>query len=86
MVYIGKLSLSECTIYARDAIIGGTLKGNIYTENSLKILKTAEIIGNIYATTVHMEDGVVFDGECKILSKEEMKNLIEKNKLIDNNK
>lgn len=78
MVYIGKKSLSECTIIAKNVIIGGTIKGSIYAENSLTVLKTAEIIGNIYSTSVKMDDGVVFDGECRILTKDEMRELIEK--------
>lgn len=80
MVYMGRKSLSECRIFARDVIIGGTIKGDIYSENTLKVLKTAEIIGNIYASTVHMEDGVIFDGQCQILSKQEMKTLIDRKK------
>ncbi|HBD92869.1 MAG: hypothetical protein A2015_03475 [Spirochaetes bacterium GWF1_31_7] len=81
MVYLGRKSLSECKIFARDVIIGGTIKGDIYSENSLKVLKSAEIIGNIYSSTIQMDDGVIFDGECRILSKEEMKSLIDKRKI-----
>lgn len=80
MVYIGRKSLSECVILAKDVIIGGTVKGSIYSENTLTVLKTAEIIGNIYAGSVSMEDGVTFDGECKILGKDEIKKLIETKK------
>lgn len=77
MVYIGKKSLSECNIFAKNVIIGGTIKGDIYAEDSLSVLKTAEIIGNIYSTNIKMDDGVIFDGECRVLSKDEIKKLIE---------
>jgi cytoskeletal protein CcmA (bactofilin family) len=78
MVYIGRKSISECVILAKSATIGGTIKGDIYAENSLTVLKTAEIIGNIYATSVHMDDGVVFDGKCQILSKDQIRELMDK--------
>ena len=80
IVYIGKKSISECVILAKSATIGGTIKGDIYAENSLTILKSAEIIGNIYATNVNMDDGVIFDGKCQILSKDQIRELMDKMK------
>lgn len=80
IVYIGKKSISECAIFAKNVTIGGTIKGDIYAENSLTVLKTAEIIGNIYATSVNMEDGVIFDGKCQILNKDQIRELMDKMK------
>ena len=78
MVYIGKKSISECVILAKSATIGGTIKGDIYAENSLIVLKSAEIIGNIYTTSINMDDGVVFDGKCQILTKDQILELMDK--------
>ncbi|MBO5288910.1 MAG: polymer-forming cytoskeletal protein [Spirochaetales bacterium] len=78
MVYIGKKSISECVILAKSATIGGTIKGDIYAENSLIVLKSAEIIGNIYTTSINMDDGVVFDGKCQILTKDQIRELMDK--------
>ena len=78
MVYIGKKSISECVILAKSATIGGTIKGDIYAEKSLIVLKSAEIIGNIYTTSINMDDGVVFDGKCQILTKDQIRELMDK--------
>ena len=78
MVYIGKKSISECVILAKSATIGGTIKGDIYAENSLIVLKSSEIIGNIYTTSINMDDGVVFDGKCQILTKDQIRELMDK--------
>lgn len=76
-VYIGKNGKVESLIIAKNIVIGGLIKGEIFAEEKITILKTAEIIGNIYSCSVKMEDGVIFDGECRILNKEDMKELIE---------
>lgn len=76
-VYIGKSGKAESIIIAKSIVIGGILKGNIYIEDKVQILKTGKIFGNIYSASVRMEDGVIFDGECNILSKIDMKDLIQ---------
>lgn len=76
-VYIGKTGRAESLIIAKNIIIGGVVKGDVFAEESIVILKTAEIIGNLYSCSVNMEDGVIFAGECRILNKEDMKELIE---------
>ena len=34
VVYIGEKSISECSIFAKNITIGGTIKGDIYAENN----------------------------------------------------
>ena len=76
-IFIGKTGVAECQIIAKNIIIGGTVKGDVYAEEYVQILKTGKILGNIYASSMNMDDSVVFDGECKILSKEEILKIIE---------
>ena len=79
-VIIGKSGRAESTIIAKNVIIGGTIKGDVYSEDKVLILKTGEIIGNIYSCAITMEDGVIFNGKCKILNKDNMRDLIDKKK------
>ncbi|MCG8569464.1 MAG: polymer-forming cytoskeletal protein [Spirochaetes bacterium] len=76
-VYIGKKGIAECIIIGKNIVIGGTVKGDVYAGENVVALKTAEIFGTIYATSIKMEDGVIFEGECRILSKDEMQELIQ---------
>jgi cytoskeletal protein CcmA (bactofilin family) len=76
-IYIGKSGVAECQIVAKNIIIGGTVKGDVYAEEFVQILKTGKILGNIYASSMDMDDSVIFDGECKILTKEEILKIIE---------
>lgn len=79
-VIIGKNGRSESTIIAKTVVVGGTVKGDIFADGKVIVLKTGEIIGNIYACSVNMEDGVIFNGECKIFPKDELKRIIETKK------
>ena len=79
-VIIGKNGRAECSIIGKTVIVGGTVKGDIFSEDKVLILKTGEIIGNIYTCSVTMEDGVIFNGKCKILNKENMREMIDKKK------
>ena len=76
-VFVGKNGLADGVVVAKTVIVGGTFKGDIFAEENVVVLKTGKIIGNIYSCSVNMEDGVMFDGECKILPKDDMKDLSE---------
>jgi cytoskeletal protein CcmA (bactofilin family) len=76
-VIIGKGGRAECMIVAKVVIVGGTVKGDIYAEDKVLVLKTGEVIGNIYGSSVTMEDGVIFNGKCTIISKSNIKDVIE---------
>jgi cytoskeletal protein CcmA (bactofilin family) len=80
-VYIGKTGVSDGMIIAKNIIIGGTVKGDVFAEENVVILKTAKITGSIYSCSLNMDDGVYFDGECRVLSKTDMKELIERKRL-----
>src|SRR4030042_899511 len=76
-VIIGKNGRAECMLIAKVVIIGGTVKGDVYAEENVLVLKTGEVIGNIYSASITMEDGVIFNGKCKIIEKENMKEILE---------
>ena len=75
-VYIGKHGRAEATIVANNIVVGGYVKGDIYAEKNVVVLKSAEIDGNIYTCSVNMDNGVLFNGECRILGEGEMKDLL----------
>ncbi len=76
-VIIGKSGKAECMIVAKSVVVGGSIKGDIYAEEKVMVLKSGEVIGNIYSTSVIMEDGVVFNGKCNIIAKNEIKSFLE---------
>jgi cytoskeletal protein CcmA (bactofilin family) len=75
-VIIGKHGKTESVIVAKTAIIGGTVIGNVYAEEKVSVLKTGRVKGNIYSCSITMDDGVEFEGECKILSRTDISELV----------
>ena len=72
---------AECDIYAGIVIIGGIVKGNVFSTEYVKILATGMVIGDITAPCLIIDEGVIFCGVCKICKTNE---LTKKNTQSDN--
>ena len=57
----------EAEIEADSIKIGGILRGNINKSDRVELVNTAQMYGNIVTKTLKIEDGVVFQGECKMI-------------------
>jgi cytoskeletal protein CcmA (bactofilin family) len=66
-VLIGKNGRAECTIYAGTVVIGGIVRGNIFAEEKVVILSTGIVLGNVTSPRFIVEEGVIFNGNCRIL-------------------
>lgn len=75
-VIIGRNGRAECVITAKTVIIGGTVKGDVFAEEKVIILKSGEVIGNIYSKSITMDDGVIFNGKCEIIPENLIKDFI----------
>lgn len=63
---MGKDGRVEGDIKAREAVIMGKVTGNITIIGSLHLDKHAVVRGNISAGVLSIEDGAVYDGNCKV--------------------
>lgn len=66
-VLVGKNGRSECVIYAGTVVIGGIVRGNIFAVEKVVILSTGIVLGNISTPRLIVEEGVIFNGQCKII-------------------
>ncbi len=66
-VLIGKSGRAECTIKADTIVIGGVVKGDIISTDKVVILSSGMLIGNLSAPRLIAEEGVVLNGDCKIM-------------------
>jgi len=62
---IGKTAIIKADIIGESITVGGSIKGNIKAANSVKLLATAQIIGNIEAPKISIEEGAIFNGKCR---------------------
>jgi cytoskeletal protein CcmA (bactofilin family) len=76
---VGELGKIKTDIIAKRVIVGGTVIGNIEAEEEISLLSSGRVLGNIKAPKVHIEEGVVVQGEISISAgqKKGIKNIIE---------
>jgi len=65
-VLIGKNGRAECTINASTVVVGGAVRGDIYSSEKVIVLSSGIILGNIFTPRLIVEEGVILDGNCKI--------------------
>lgn len=63
---MGETGRIEGNLITKDAIIMGTIEGELVAEGSLHLKSTAVIRGTISAKTMTVDEGARYIGECKI--------------------
>lgn len=69
-VLVGKNGRAECTIQAGTVVIGGVVKGNIFSSEKVIVLSTGMILGNVTTPRLIVETGVILNGTCVITDQE----------------
>jgi cytoskeletal protein CcmA (bactofilin family) len=65
-VLVGGNGRAECTVNAGTVVVGGVLRGEIYSTEKVIILSTGLVLGSITTPRLIIEEGVIFNGSCKI--------------------
>jgi cytoskeletal protein CcmA (bactofilin family) len=65
-VLVGKNGRAECTLNAGTVVVGGVVRGEIYSTEKVIILSTGLVIGSITTPRLIIEEGVIFNGSCKV--------------------
>jgi cytoskeletal protein CcmA (bactofilin family) len=63
---VGKNGRAECTLNAGTVVVGGVLRGEIFSTEKVIILSTGLVLGNITTPRLIIEEGVIFNGSCKV--------------------
>ncbi len=71
-VIISENSKIKGNLTAKSAIIGGIILGDITTLESVKLLSSSAVIGDIITKKVQMEENVIFHGHCISISDEDI--------------
>ncbi len=66
VVIIGETAEVNAEIDAGEIIISGTVRGNVYAKNNLELLAPAKVYGNILTPKLTIQEGVIFDGTCRM--------------------
>lgn len=67
---VGETGQAEAEVQVGVAIVSGQITGNIIAHERVELRSTARIYGDIVTPVLVLEEGVVFDGRCKMKSEE----------------
>jgi cytoskeletal protein CcmA (bactofilin family) len=68
---VGETALLECDIQTAHISISGEVHGNIDAQNRIEIHAPGRVFGNISASTITIDEGVIFEGNCRMQKKAE---------------
>jgi len=63
---VGKTGKVKATIKVRSAVVEGRVEGNIKASDKVELKQKAQLIGDLQAKTLVMEEGVIFVGTCNV--------------------
>lgn len=63
---VGEAGKITAQIKARNAVVAGTLNGNVDVGDKLEILPTGKLYGDIKVGTLSISEGAVFKGVCEM--------------------
>ena len=63
-VFIDKSAIVFANISAGEVLCKGLVRGDVRATNKVKISKEAEIVGDIHAPSLNIEQGALFEGRC----------------------
>ena len=65
-VIIGKTGKVKGTVISKDAVIGGNIEGNVAASERIELQAGSHLAGDITCRGLVVEDGVYFEGNCKM--------------------
>lgn len=65
-IVMGQTGRVKGSIHAADAVIMGTIEGELIVTNTIHLKGTANIQGNIKGKSMQVDEGAQYSGECKV--------------------
>ena len=63
---LGESGKIEGDINVKNALIAGSIQGNITSSESVHLSSTARLTGNIGTNALIIDEGAIFNGKCKM--------------------
>ena len=65
-VVVGKDGLVDGSVFTQDAVIAGRVSGGIHAESRLELQATSEVVGEIVAPRMQVEEGAKVQGQVAV--------------------
>src|SRR3989338_9241556 len=63
---VGDAARIQADVVAQNATVSGAIEGNIKVEDTLVILETGRVLGNIYCAKLGVREGAYFSGQVEM--------------------
>jgi len=63
---VGESAIIKSQIHVADMIISGEVHGDVFAEKKIEINVPGKLFGNIQTPKLIIEEGVIFEGSCKM--------------------
>jgi cytoskeletal protein CcmA (bactofilin family) len=70
---VGESAIIKSQIHVAEMIISGEVHGDIFAEKKIEITAPGKLFGNIQTPKLVLEEGVIFEGNCKMKDLKEEK-------------
>lgn len=65
---IGESAVVNAKVNGSEVLVKGTVNGDITASKRLILQRPAKITGNISSASLSIEEGVIFEGQCSMIS------------------
>lgn len=69
---VGSTGRVDANIMVFAAVVNGTINGDIVATEKIELGRTAQVVGNIQAPRLIMEDGAILEGSCGMVKAKEL--------------
>ncbi len=69
---VGTSGQVDANIIVATAVINGKVNGDIIATKKLQLVRTAQVVGNIQAPRLVIEDGALVEGNCSMIKSKEV--------------
>ena len=73
-----KDSIINGNLMAKEAVISGTLKGDLEVSGKAVLTQDSNLLGNLKASIIVIEEGAKFDGMCQMIKKQVAESKVKK--------
>ena len=70
VVTVGEQANLQADVFAPVVIVHGVVRGEMHATDRLELHRTAKVKGSIRAARVRIDEGAIFEGECRMAPKE----------------
>lgn len=65
-IIIGEKGVIDGNLFGKSMVVAGRVNGNLDFSNKVEIMKTGKVYGDIFVKSILIEEGAVFEGNCRM--------------------